>query len=96
VGLGESFGYGLDDEYSCLEILEVINDYENDIPSNSIFFAQDPGGNMFLLICSGADSGVYYCDSSHFYEKSTEKVNAYKLNDTFDGFLKMIVYETES
>jgi hypothetical protein len=95
VDLGECYGYKLDEKYESVEIINVNKDFENDLPDNSIVFAQDPGGNMFLLICSGFDSGVYYWDHSHFYKSSNIKANTYKLSDSFSGFLNMIKYETD-
>lgn len=95
VMLDESYGFGLGDEYESIDIVQVNKFYEGEIPPNSLVFAQDPGGNMFLLICKGVDSGVYYWDHSHFYKKSSDVANTYKLNDSFTGFLRMIEYEND-
>jgi len=77
-GLTAKRGYGL---------IDVNNEYKEDIPERSLIIGLDPGGAFIMLICNGEDDGVYFYDHAYFFPSSTDECNTYFIASTFNEFL---------
>ena len=93
VMLDVSYGYELSEEHQFLDIVQINDEFKEDVPENTLIFTRDPGGNMFLLVTQAENEGVYYWDSSDFFDTSEGDANAFKVADSFTDFLNKIEYE---
>jgi hypothetical protein len=85
--------YGLDARES-LNLEFWLQEYQSDLPPLFMVIGGDPGGNMILLACRGADgSGVYYWDHAHFFDKSSHEENTYLLANSFELFVASLFPE---
>lgn len=77
------------------DFLEMNKSLENDKVPNSVLIADTIQHGFVVIICSGADKGVYYWDDSHIYNISNEDCNMYKIANDFGEFLKILEYHDE-
>jgi len=82
--------YGVDLNKKGADIFYINNEYNDDIPENSLLIGGDDGGGWILLICDGENDGIWYYDHSYFFEQSTDELNTYFICETFTEFLKML------
>jgi hypothetical protein len=82
--------YGVDLGKKGADIFYINNEYNDDIPENSLLIGGDDGGGWILLICDGENDGIWYYDHSYFFEQSTDELNTYFICETFTEFLEML------
>ncbi|EJX0633974.1 SMI1/KNR4 family protein [Salmonella enterica] len=71
-------------------LMTVYDEFNPDIPADSLIIGMDPGGGFILLICNGINNGVYYYDHSYFFDLSCDDNNTYFIADTFSDFLNLL------
>ncbi|NHZ38652.1 SMI1/KNR4 family protein [Massilia aquatica] len=86
--------FGLEDG-SSLDLDDNLETFRGRIPDGFLPFANDPGGNLFLLTLNGtAPGGVFFWD--HENEPHTaplhwnEFKNVYKIADSFQDFVQQL------
>lgn len=91
----------LDDQIVVDSLFGIELDENIDVVSNSQMFAFDMLPDSILvgdsiqhgfivLICAGADKGVYYWDHSYTYEISNDEGNMYWIAESFADFLALL------
>lgn len=68
-------------------LISVYDEFNMDIPSESMIIGMDEGGGFILLVCNGVNDGVYYYDHSYSFDLSNDDNNTFFIADTFSEFL---------
>ena len=82
--------FGISISKKALDIIEVNNEFDGEIPSKSILIGDEPGGGLILLVNDGEDNGIYYYDHSYSFEQSSDEKNSYIIANTFQDFVDML------
>jgi SMI1 / KNR4 family (SUKH-1) len=76
-----------------------LSELNGEIPEKAVVLGRDPGSNHFIFHAEGDKKGIYYYDSSFFFEDSDEdevdEVSKYFVSSTFTQFLEKITEYTE-
>ena len=75
-------------------VMDIADSFENlsdELPEGFFIFANDPGGNKFLMdLSQGEPTGIYYWDRVRHFRKSKKKANTYQIADSFTEFLSTL------
>ena len=82
--------FGISISKKALDIIEVNNEFDGEIPFKSILIGDEPGGGLILLVNDGEDNGIYYYDHSYSFEQSSDEKNSYIIANTFQDFVDML------
>ncbi len=82
--------FGANNSKKALDLIEVNNEFEGEIPPKSILIGDEPGGGLILLVNDGEDNGIYYYDHSYSFEQSSDEKNSYLISNTFHDFIDML------
>ena len=84
--------YGLTNANArSLTLAYWLKEYEGEIGEKELVIGSDPGGHQILFITSGADKGVYYWDTNHFFAQSSkEEGDTYFLAASFSEFCELL------
>ena len=92
--LGESvnidvlFGINIKDTELSLELW--LNDYRSDMPESTIIIGASYQHGLIIMICSGADAGIYYWDHAYEFACSNDETNTYYIAKTFTEFIQSL------
>ena len=78
--------YGIDLFEDCFNLEYWLHQYNSELPYNSLIIGDDQMKGFFVLICSGADKGLYYGDDSRCLSESSDTGNVYFLSTGFGLF----------
>lgn len=88
IPMGFFFGCDIKDGYA--DILEINNEYKDDILESSLLIGNDIGSGFLLLIFDGENDGVWYYDHTYFFKESKDDLNTFFIADSFADFMKML------
>ncbi|MGY3777453.1 SMI1/KNR4 family protein [Isobaculum melis] len=71
-------------------LMNLNEEFEDEIPKNSLLIARDPGGGFILQIHDGENDGIYYYDHQYFFDQSSDEENTYFIAQTFSEFLHLL------
>jgi hypothetical protein len=86
--VGIFFGIGIKKGFA--DIIEINEEYDDDIPKKSLLIGTDVGSGFILLVADGENDGIWYYDHTYFFDKSNDELNTYVICETFSDFLKML------
>ncbi|GIM50349.1 SMI1/KNR4 family protein [Capnocytophaga stomatis] len=86
--MGNFFGIDIDEGFA--DIYKINEEYNDDIPPNSLLIGSDMGSGLILLIQDGENDGIWYYDHSYFFEQSSDEENTYFICETFTEFLEIL------
>ncbi|WP_051697528.1 SMI1/KNR4 family protein [Prevotella sp. 10(H)] len=89
--------YGIKEPEESVNLIEVNNEYKEDITVNSILIGEDAGGAFILLVNNPDneeknefDNGIYYYDHAYFFECSDDRSNTYFICKSFTEFIQLL------
>jgi hypothetical protein len=86
--MGYFFCIGIKEGFT--DIIEINEEYDDDIPKKSLLIGTDAGSGFILLVNDGKNDGIWYYDHTCFFNQSTDDLNTYFICDTFSDFIKML------
>ena len=86
--MGKFFGIGVKEGFA--DIIEINEEYDEDIPKKSLLIGIDAGSGFILLINDGESDGIWYYDHTYFFDKSSDELNTYFICATFTDFIEML------
>ncbi len=86
--MGNFFGLNIEKKFA--DIIEINNEYDDDIPKKSILIGSDAGSGFILLVNDGDNDGIWYYDHTYFFEKSSDDLNTYFICETFTEFMQIL------
>ena len=81
LGISENKNFSLTDWNS---------EYQMELPYDSFVFGTECGGGLFVMIVSGEDRGIYFCDHTFIFDQSSVDSNVYFLADNFTNFIEKL------
>ena len=63
------------------------NEFEGEIPENSVIVGSDAGGGFLLICMEEGLEGVYYYDHSYLFPTSSDSENTYLISQSFSELL---------
>lgn len=79
LGISENKNFSLTDWNS---------EYQMELPYDSFVFETEYGGELFVMIVSGEDRGIYFWDHTFIFDQSSVDSNVYFLADNFTNFIE--------
>lgn len=78
-----------------INLIEVNNEFKDDIPKSSILIGEEAGGGFILCIIEDHGSnieerGIYFYDHQYFFDCSNDKSNTYFICKTFKDFMLLL------
>lgn len=81
------FGIDVDENAN---ILSVTKSLAGEMHPNSILIGDSIQHGFIVMICTGANKGIYYWDESYIYDISNDECNMYKIANDFREFLEIL------
>ena len=88
VNIDVLFGINIKDTELSLELW--LNDYRSDMPESTIIIGASYQHGLIIMICSGADAGIYYWDHAYEFACSNDETNTYYIAKTFTEFIQSL------
>lgn len=82
--------FGINTPYKNANIELWMDKYYHEIPADTLVIGDSLEHGLFVLLCSGADAGVYYWDDTYYFAASSDANNTFFVADTFSDFIKQI------
>ena len=86
VPLDVLFGLEVDDT-SC-DLIEIFDEFSDDLLENSLIIGDDPGGGFIVLI---SNKGIYYWDHAYHFKESSDEKNIYFIANNFTEFINSLI-----
>ena len=84
--------FGLDQKERCFDMDSWMEQFGDELPAHSLLIGDDELKGFLLIICDGAEKGLYYWDDAHCFPQSDEGGNAYLIATDF-GLLERLIPE---